>query len=53
MDAAYAGLMVSGRRFRIVGARIVDLEDFDADKREPLIASSAWSELFLLERGMG
>jgi hypothetical protein len=49
VDAAQAALMQSGRICRIVGVRVIDLEDFESDANETLISPSAWTELFVLE----
>jgi len=45
--------MQMGRLLRIVGARVADLEDFDADASETLITPSAWTEFFVLEPQTG
>jgi hypothetical protein len=47
VDASHADLMQAGRRYRILGAQIIEREDFD-DTRETLVAASAWTEVFVL-----
>jgi hypothetical protein len=52
IDASHAAVMQSGRFIRVVGARIIELEDFDAEAPETLIAPSAWTEVFVLDSGL-
>jgi hypothetical protein len=49
VDAVHAALMRKGRVLRILGTRVIELVEFDADASATLIAPSMWTELFVVD----
>jgi hypothetical protein len=51
-DSERADLFRPGRRLRLLGTRVINLEDFDTEARETLIAPAAWTEYYVCDDGV-